>query len=143
MCEQFGTPAQVMFPRWIPSGGDPEVMAPGKGAKIAMREWIRAMRSRAAIPLMVDARQVVAGLVYLVAYVALDRVSFFESYAQLGITPWNPSTGLSFVLILLFGRRLIPLLFVAPFPASFRRSTIASRRCCSTPTPLRRNIRQA
>jgi hypothetical protein len=28
-----------------------------------------------------DARQLVAGLVYLVAYVALDRVSFFESYA--------------------------------------------------------------
>ena len=75
------------------------------------------MRSRAAIPLMVDARQLVAGLVYLVAYVALDRVSFFESYAQLGITPWNPCTGLSFVLILLFGRRLIPLLFVAPFLA--------------------------
>jgi integral membrane sensor domain MASE1 len=93
------------------------VMAPGKGAKIAMREWIQAMRSRAAIPLMVDTRQLVAGLAYLVAYVALDRVSFFESYAQLGITPWNPSTGLSFVLILLFGRRLIPLLFVAPFLA--------------------------
>ena len=33
MCEQIGTPAQVMFPRWIPSGGDPEVMASGKGAK--------------------------------------------------------------------------------------------------------------
>src|SRR6478672_4101652 len=117
MCKQFGMPAHVMFPRWIPSGGDPEVMAPGKGAKIAMREWIQAMRSRAAIPLMVDTRQLVAGLAYLVAYVALDRVSFFESYAQLGITPWNPSTGLSFVLILLFGRRLIPLLFVAPFLA--------------------------
>jgi len=117
MCKQFGMPAHVMFPRWIPSGGDPEVMAPGKGAKIAMREWIQAMRSRTAILLMVDTRQLVAGLAYLVAYVALDRVSFFESYAQLGITPWNPSTGLSFVLILLFGRRLIPLLFVAPFLA--------------------------
>jgi two-component system, LuxR family, sensor kinase FixL len=75
------------------------------------------MRSRAAIPVMVDACQVMAGLIYLVAYVALDRVSFSESYAQLGITPWSPSTGLSFVLILLFGRRLIPLLFVAPLLA--------------------------
>ena len=117
MCEQFGTPAQVRFPRWIPSGSDPEVIAPGKGGKIAMREWIRTMRSRAAIPVTVDARQVIAGLVYLVAYVALDRVSFSKSYAQLGITPWSPSTGLSFVLILLFGRQLIPLLFVAPFLA--------------------------
>jgi two-component system, LuxR family, sensor kinase FixL len=39
--------------------------------------------------------------------VALDRVSFFESYAQLGITPWNQCTG-SFVLILLFGRSYVP-----------------------------------
>ena len=84
------------------------MIALGKGGKIAMHEWIRTMRSRAAIPLMVDARQVIAGLVYLVAYVALDRVSFSESYAQLGITPWSPSTGLSFVLILLFGRSFVP-----------------------------------
>lgn len=117
MCEQFGTPAQVRFPRWIYSESDPEVIALGKASKIVMHEWIRTMRSRAAIPLTVDARQAIAGLVYLVAYVALDRVSFFESYAQLGITPWSPSTGLSFVLILLFGRGLIPLLFVAPFLA--------------------------
>ena len=117
MCGQFGTSAQVMLPKWIPSGGDPEAMAPAKCANIGMREWIRTMRSRAAIVLMVDARQVIAGLVYLVAYVALDRLSFSESYAQLGITPWSPSTGLSFVLVLLFGRQLIPLLFVAPFLA--------------------------
>lgn len=117
MCEQFGTPAQVMCPRWIPSGIDPEMMAPAKGAKIAMREWIEMMRSRAAIPLMVDARQAVAGLIYLVAYVALDHISFLESDARLGITPWSPSTGLSFALVLLFGRQLIPLLFVAPFLA--------------------------
>ena len=117
MCEQFGTPAQVRFPGWIPSGSDPEVIALGEGGKIAMHEWIRTMRLRAAIPLTVDARQVIAWLVYLVAYVALDRVSFSESYAQLGITPWSPSTGLSFVLVLLFGRQLIPLLFVAPFLA--------------------------
>jgi hypothetical protein len=101
------------------------------------------MRSRAAIPLTVDARQVIAGLVYLVAYVALDRVSFSESYAQLGITPWSPSTGLSFVLILLFGRELIPLLFVALFLADMinrqvvlrtsarnRRITSAARSTC-------------
>src|ERR1700730_16989294 len=117
MCEQFGTPAQVGFPRWIYSESDPEVIALGKGGKIAMHEWFRTMRLRAAIPLVVYARQAIAGLVYLIAYVALDRVSFSESYAQLGITPWSPSTGLSFVLILLFGRELIPLLFGAPFLA--------------------------
>src|SRR5262249_12511871 len=33
------------------------------------------------------------------------------------ITPWNPQTGLSFSLVLLFGKRFLPLLFVAPFLA--------------------------
>ena len=118
MCEQFGTPAQAMFPRWIPPGRDPEVIPLGKGAKVVLHDWIETMRSRAAaIALMVDARQVIAALVYLIGYVALDRVSFSESYAQLSISPWNPSTGLSFVLVLLFGRRFLPLLFLAPFLA--------------------------
>ena len=89
----------------------------GEGGKIAVFEWIRTLWSRAAMPTKVDSSQIAAGLVYLVAYVALDRVSFLESDAHLGITPWNPSTGLSFVLILIFGRRLIPLLFVAPLLA--------------------------
>jgi two-component system, LuxR family, sensor kinase FixL len=80
-----------------------------------MGEWIRTMRPAA--PLTFDGRQLVAGLTYLVAYVALDRVSILQSDAQLGITPWNPSTGLSFALILFFGRQLIPLLFAAPFLA--------------------------
>ena len=94
------------------------MITPGKGAKIGRREWIQKMRSRAAAILLTgDARQVIAGLAYLIGYVALDRVSFSESYAQLGITPWSPSTGLSFVLILLFGWRFVPLLFVGPFLA--------------------------
>jgi two-component system, LuxR family, sensor kinase FixL len=97
-----------------------------KGAKVMLHEWIETMRSRAAaIALMVDARQVIAALVYLIGYVALDRVSFSESYAQLGISPWNPSTGLSFVLVLLFGRRFLPLLFVAPFLADMINRQVA------------------
>ena len=55
------------------------------------------------------------GVVYLVGYLLLDWVSFIEPYAHFGITPWNPGTGLSFVLVLLFGRRMIPFLFLAPF----------------------------
>src|SRR5277367_5228132 len=61
------------------------------------------------------AHKVIVGVAYLVGYVALDRVSFIEPYAPFGITPWNPNTGLSFVLILVFGLRMIPLLFIAPF----------------------------
>jgi two-component system, LuxR family, sensor kinase FixL len=74
------------------------------------------MRLRAAVfPGMVDAHQAVVGLAYLAAYVGLDWVSFIQPYAPFGITPWNPSTGLSFVLVLVFGLRMIPFLFVGPF----------------------------
>ncbi|MDQ0355226.1 signal transduction histidine kinase [Rhodoplanes tepidamans] len=59
----------------------------------------------------------VLGLAYLAGYVLLDWVSFLHPFAPFGITPWNPPTGLSFVLVLLFGQRMIPLLFVAPILA--------------------------
>ena len=56
-------------------------------------------------------------VVYLASYVALDWVSFIQPFASFGITPWNPPTGLSFVLVLLFGQRYLPLLFAAPLLA--------------------------
>jgi integral membrane sensor domain MASE1 len=59
----------------------------------------------------------VVGAAYVAGYVLLDWISFIDPFAPYGITPWNPPTGLSFVLVLLFGQRLIPLLFVAPFLA--------------------------
>jgi two-component system sensor kinase FixL len=52
-----------------------------------------------------------------VGYVLLDWISFIHPYAGYNITPWNPPTGLSFVLVLAFGRRMIPYLFVAPLLA--------------------------
>lgn len=55
----------------------------------------------------------VLGLGYLGGYVLLDWISFIHPFATFGITPWNPPTGLSFVLILLFGQRFLPLIFVA------------------------------
>jgi signal transduction histidine kinase len=55
---------------------------------------------------------------YLAGYVALDWLSFIQPFAPFGITPWNPPTGLSFVLVLLFGQRFLPWLFVAPFLAN-------------------------
>jgi two-component system, LuxR family, sensor kinase FixL len=83
-----------------------------------MLKWAQAMRSRAAaFSGIVDAHKVAVGLAYLAGYVALDRVSFIEPYAPFGITPWNPNTGLSFVLILVFGLRMIPFLFISPFLA--------------------------
>jgi two-component system, LuxR family, sensor kinase FixL len=57
----------------------------------------------------------VVGAAYVAGYVLLDWISFIDPFAPYGITPWNPPTGLSFAVVLLFGQRLIPLLFVAPF----------------------------
>jgi two-component system, LuxR family, sensor kinase FixL len=83
-----------------------------------MPKLAQAMRLRKSTFLgIVDAHKGIVGVAYLVGYVALDRVSFIEPYAPFGITPWNPNTGLSFVLILVFGLRMIPFLFIAPFLA--------------------------
>ena len=54
---------------------------------------------------------------YLAGFVLLDWLSFIHPFAPFGITPWNPPTGLTFALILLFGQRYLPLLFVAPLLA--------------------------
>ena len=56
---------------------------------------------------------------YLVSYVALDWVSYVHPLAESGITPWNPQTGLSFAVILIFGTEFIPWLFAAPLLADF------------------------
>lgn len=72
------------------------------------------MRSPVAYPRILSLPIAFIGIGYLAGYVLLDWVSFIEPYAPFGITPWNPGTGLSFVLILLFGRRMIPFLFIGP-----------------------------
>lgn len=54
---------------------------------------------------------------YLAGYVLLDWVSYVHPFAVSGITPWNPQTGLSFALILLFGLEFLPWLVIAPFVA--------------------------
>jgi signal transduction histidine kinase len=60
---------------------------------------------------------VTIALSYVVGYVLLDWVSYVHPFAVSGITPWNPQTGLSFALILLFGSEFLPWLFVAPLVA--------------------------
>jgi signal transduction histidine kinase len=51
---------------------------------------------------------------YLAGYVILDWLSYVHPFANFGITPWNPPTGWSFALILLFGAEFVPWLFIAP-----------------------------
>ena len=67
----------------------------------------------------------IVGLVYLAAYALLDWISFIEPYARFGITPWNPGTGLSFALLLLFGLRMIPFLLLAPLLAELLNQQLA------------------
>jgi signal transduction histidine kinase len=55
-----------------------------------------------------------AGL-YTCAHVLLDWLSYVHPFGAFGITPWNPSTGLGFVLVLLQGRRALPILLAALF----------------------------
>ena len=54
---------------------------------------------------------------FLVAYVLLDATSLIFPHASFGITPWNPSTGLAWAFVLLFGTRYLPVLFLAPLLA--------------------------
>src|SRR3569833_4363790 len=71
-----------------------------------------------AFPRVFAAPKLAIGATYLIAYALLDWLSFIEPYPPLGSTPWNPGIGLSFVLLLMFGRRMIPFVIVAPLLAA-------------------------
>lgn len=59
----------------------------------------------------------VAAAAFLLSYVALDWASLVFPYSVFGITPWNPSAGLAWAFILLYGPRYLPLLFIGPLVA--------------------------
>ena len=85
-----------------------------------MTEPSEAKRSTAvAVPLILSQHRAVVGLLYIAGYVLLDWVSLIEPYAPFGISPWNPGTGLSVALVLLFGRRMIPFLFAGVLLSDF------------------------
>jgi signal transduction histidine kinase len=56
---------------------------------------------------------------YVLAYVALDWVSFIDPIGAFAITPWNPPPGLSLAFLLRYGVRQGPWLFVAALAAEF------------------------
>ena len=62
-------------------------------------------------------RLTVAGL-YVAGHILLDWLSFMHPYGAFGITPWNPSTGLSLVFMLLWGPRAAPIVFLALMTAN-------------------------
>jgi integral membrane sensor domain MASE1 len=63
---------------------------------------------------LLSRRHIEIALAYLGGYVLLDWLSYVHPFASFGITPWNPPTGLSFAVVLLFGVKFTPWLFVAP-----------------------------
>lgn len=44
--------------------------------------------------------RIVSGAAFVVAYVALDWISFIYEFSPLGFTPWNPHTGLALAFLL-------------------------------------------
>jgi len=54
---------------------------------------------------------------YVVAYLALDWVSYIHPLGPFAITPWNPPPGLSLALLLTQGLAFAPALFLAGFAA--------------------------
>ena len=54
---------------------------------------------------------------YVAGYVALDSVSYVHPFGPLGITPWNPPPGLTLFLLLRFGPRYTPAVYVAALAA--------------------------
>ena len=63
---------------------------------------------------LLSRRHAEIAVAYLAGYVLLDWLSYVHPFGNFGITPWNPPTGLSFALILLFGPAFLPWIFVAP-----------------------------
>ncbi len=105
-----------MRPFSPPSG---RFLSPARFRRLPEERILRAIdasgeRSQAIVLRLRALPEAVIALAYLTGYVLLDWVSFVHPFAPFGITPWNPGTGLSFAAVLLFGRRMLPYLFLAP-----------------------------
>jgi two-component system sensor kinase FixL len=78
------------------------------------RRSVRSVPAGMPIVRLLSRHHLEIALAYLAGYVVLDWLSYVHPFADFGITPWNPPTGLSFALILLFGTEFLPWLFLAP-----------------------------
>ena len=56
-------------------------------------------------------------MLYIVAYLVLDRISFLHPFSEVGITPWDPPQGLTLAVLLRLGLRYAPVVPVAMFIA--------------------------
>jgi signal transduction histidine kinase len=58
-------------------------------------------------------RAAALGVAFVAAYVLLDRLSYIHPLGQYGITPWNPQPALAIALLMMGGRRWLPVVFAA------------------------------
>src|SRR5215831_2294140 len=58
-------------------------------------------------------RAIALSMGYVALYLALDRLSFIGALHGIGITPWNPSTGLAIALLTVKGLRYAPVVMGA------------------------------
>ena len=75
---------------------------------------VLSMRSNESVPSRANFSTAFLGIAYLVIFMLLGWISYVEPYAPFAATPWNPRAGVSIALILMFGTRMIPFLFIAP-----------------------------
>jgi C4-dicarboxylate-specific signal transduction histidine kinase len=66
-------------------------------------------------PAIVSRQGVWLGLAYLCAYVFLHWITFFSEYSDIGVTPWNPETGIAVALAWHIGAAAAPLTLIASF----------------------------
>lgn len=62
---------------------------------------------------LAPARLVRFGALFFTAYLVLDWVSFTRPFQALDITPWNAEPALAVALLMLYGQRWLPLVFLA------------------------------
>jgi integral membrane sensor domain MASE1 len=77
-------------------------------------EPVLLMQSNEAMPRQAILSTAFLGIAYVVIFVLLGWIGYVEPYAPFAAMPWNPRTGVSIALILLFGTRMIPFVFIAP-----------------------------
>jgi len=63
--------------------------------------------------------RILFGAGYVLAFVALDYLSFVESFHGLAITPWNPPSGIALAVAVLWGMRFAAAVMLAPVVATF------------------------
>jgi two-component system sensor kinase FixL len=58
-------------------------------------------------------RAIALSIGYVALYLTLDRLSFIGALHGIGITPWNPTAGLTMTLLIIKGLRCAPLIMAA------------------------------